>query len=105
MRVEAHRAARFPFSAGIEVIDVQSEKFVNGRTRDLSVFGCYVLTAIPFAVGTKVSLRIMHSGTALAAMGRVVSSKPNAGMGIVFTKIESSAQSTLENWLSSLRSH
>lgn len=104
MRVEAHRATRFSFSATIELIDVQSERFVNGRTRDISVFGCYVSTATPFAVNTRVSLRIAYSGTALAAMGRVVSSKPKTGMGIVFTKLETSAQRTLENWLTALRS-
>lgn len=104
MRVESHRAARFPFSANIEVIDVQSERFLNARTRDLSIFGCYVSTATPFPAGKKVSLRITHAGTILTALGKVVSSNPNSGMGVFFTKIEPNGQAILEKWLSALRS-
>ena len=49
---------------------------------NLSLFGCYVHTTDPFPVGTKVSLRITHGGTSLAALGKVVHSKPNSGMGV-----------------------
>ena len=60
-------------------------------------------TTGPFPEGTKVSLRITHGGTSLAAFGKVVYSKPNSGMGIAFAEIEPPSQAILENWLASLR--
>jgi hypothetical protein len=38
--------------------------------------------------GTKVSLRITRGATSLAALGKVVYSKPNSGRGVAFTTIE-----------------
>lgn len=60
-------------------------------------------TTDPFPVGTKVSLRISHGGAIFAAFGKVVYSKPDSGMGITLTEIESSSQAILEKWLASLR--
>ncbi len=98
-----HRASRYPFAASIELTDVRSERLLTARTTNLSLFGCYVYTTGPFLVGTKVSLRILHGGASFAAFGKVVYSKPDSGMGITFTEIESSAQVILEKWLASLR--
>jgi hypothetical protein len=98
-----NRASRFPFAASIELADVRSERLVTARTTNLSLFGCYVSTAEPFAEGTKVSRRIMHGGASLAALGWVVHSKPNAGMGVASTTIEPPSQAILEKWLASLR--
>jgi PilZ domain len=83
--------------------DVRSERLLTARTTSLSLFGCYVYTTEPFPVGTKVSLRIPHGGASFAAFGNVLYSKPDSGMGITFTKIESSAQAILEKWLAGLR--
>jgi hypothetical protein len=62
-----------------------------------------VCTTEPFPEGTKVSLRITHGGTSLAALGKVVHSEPNSGMGVAFTEIEPPSQGVLEKWLASLR--
>ncbi len=98
-----HRASRYPFAASIELTDVRSERLLTARTMNLSLFGCYVHTTDPFPVGTKVSLRITHGGTSLAALGKVVHSKPNSGMGVAFTAIEPPSQAILEKWLATLR--
>ena len=98
-----HRASRYPFAASIELTDVRSDSLLTARTADLSLFGCYVSTTDPFPSGTKVSLRILHSGANFAAFGKVVYSKSGFGMGITFTEIESSAQAILEKWLAGLR--
>ena len=82
---------------------MRSEGSLTARTTDLSLFGCHVSATSPFPEGTKVSLRIMHGGTSLTALGKLVYSKPNAGMGIAFTKIEPSSQAILEKWIASLR--
>lgn len=98
-----HRASRYPFAANAELTDVRSERSLTARTTDLSLFGCHVSTTSPFPEGTKVSLRIAHGGASLAALGKVVYSTPNSGMGIAFTTIEPSSQATLEKWIASLR--
>jgi PilZ domain-containing protein len=82
---------------------VRSDKLVSARTTNLSLFGCYVYTTDAFPLGTKVSLRILHGGASFASFGMVVYSKPDSGMGIAFTQIESSAQVILEKWLAGLR--
>jgi hypothetical protein len=82
---------------------VRSDRLLSARTTNLSLFGCYVYTTGPLPEGTKVSLRITHGGTSLAALGKVVYSKPNSGMGVAFTTIEPLSQAILENWLVSLR--
>ncbi len=82
---------------------MRSERLLTARTTNLSLFGCYVHTTDPFPEGTKVSLRITHGGTSLAALGKVVHSKPNSGMGVAFTTIEPPSQAILEKWLASLR--
>jgi len=103
VRYGLHRASRYPFAASIELTDVRSDKLLTARTTTLSLFGCYVHTTDAFPVGTKVSLRIPHAGANFAAFGMVVYSKPDSGMGIAFTEIESSAQAILEKWLAGLR--
>lgn len=82
---------------------MRSERLLTARTTNLSLFGCYVCATEPFPEGTKVSLRITHGGTSLAALGKVVHSEPNSGMGVAFTEIEPPSQAILEKWLASLR--
>ena len=82
---------------------MRSERLLTAHTTNLSLFGCYVLTTGPFPEGTKVSLRITHGGTSLGALGKVVYSKSNSGMGVAFTEIEPPSQAILEKWLASLR--
>jgi PilZ domain-containing protein len=97
------RARRYPFVAGIELTDAQSETQIRERTSDLSVFGCHVDTPKLFAAGTRVRIRIAHRGANFAALGTVVYAGPNAGMGVAFTKIEQKDQLVLEKWIDELR--
>jgi hypothetical protein len=89
--------------ASIELTDVQSEMHLTAHTKDLSLFGCYVSTVTPFPESRKVILRILHFGSNFFAHGKVVHSRPNAGMGITFTAIEPSSAAVLDKWLASLR--
>jgi len=90
--------------AGIQITEVATEKAIAARTEDLSSFGCYVETASPFAEGSKVRLRISRGGLNLVAHGKVVHSRPNAGMGILFLSFEPGSLPILDLWLSDLRS-
>jgi len=82
---------------------VQSEKRLDGRTKDLTLFGCFVETGSPFPQGTKIRVRISRAGAHVAALGKVVHSQPNAGMGIAFTSVEPSSLPVLDAWLAELR--
>jgi PilZ domain len=101
--VQVHRSRRFPFVAGVQVTALDSDAQVAAHIEDLSLFGCFVETVTPFVAGTKVSIRISHNGTLFVAQGRVAYSRDGAGMGIVFTSIEPSSVSTLDDWLTELR--
>jgi hypothetical protein len=103
VQLERHRARRYAFQANIELTDVQSETQIRERTSDLSLFGCHVNTLKPFAPGTKVNIKIAHRSANFQALGRVVYARSNAGMGIVFTSIESNDQLLLEKWIAELR--
>jgi PilZ domain len=104
VQLERHRASRYPFQANVELTDVQSETQITGRTTDLSLFGCHVNTLEPLAPGAKVRLKIVHRGCNFQALGKVVYARLDAGMGIVFTGIESNDQLVLDNWIAELRS-
>jgi len=82
---------------------VRSDRLLSARTTNLGLFGCYVHTTGPFPAGTKVSLRITHGGTSVAALGRVAHCNQNSGMGVAFTTIEPLSKAILEKWLASLR--
>jgi hypothetical protein len=96
------RARRYPIAANIELIDVDSETKIKERTRDLSLFGCSVKALTPWAVGTKVRLKITHKGSAFTALGHVVNVREN-GMGLKFCEIAPKDEMILEIWMAELR--
>jgi PilZ domain-containing protein len=103
MSLEHPRARRYPFITKIELTDVRSEIRIEDRTSDLSLFGCHVDTLRPLPQGTKVKIRIAHRSANFEALGRVAYVQPNAGMGIVFTRIDPDDQLILEKWIAELR--
>jgi PilZ domain len=103
MQLERHRARRYSFHASIELTELQSETLVREQTSDLSLFGCHVDTGKPLPPETKVRIKISHRSENFEALGRVVYSRQNAGMGILFTKIGPNDQSVLDKWIAELR--
>lgn len=103
MQLEHHRARRYSFHASVELTDLQSETQTKEQTSDLSLFGCHVTTLKPLLAGTKVRIKISHRSETLEALGRVVFVRPNAGMGIFFTRIEPHNQLVLDKWIAELR--
>jgi hypothetical protein len=103
MSFERHRARRFSFHATIELTDLQSETQTREQTSDLSLFGCHVDTLKPLPAGTKVRIRISHRNENFDALGKVVQTRPNSGMGILFTKIEPHDQLVLDKWIGERR--
>lgn len=103
MPIQRHRPSRLPFVAGVQVTAIDTGAQISAHTEDLTLFGCYVETITPFALGTKVAIRISHSGTVVVAQGKVAHSEKGSGMGIRFTSIEPNSQSTLDDWVTQLR--
>ena len=103
MRTERPRARRYEFAANIELTDLQTEVHTNGRTTDVSLYGCRVVASRPFSAGTKLRIRITHKGGSFAALGMVAYPGRNGETGIVFTRVEQNDQLILEKWVAELR--
>ncbi len=89
--------------ANIELTDLQSETQTKEQTSDLSLFGCHVGTLKPLPPGTKVRTKISHRNEDFEALGKVTYARSNAGMGILFTRIEPHYQLVLDKWIAELR--
>jgi hypothetical protein len=99
MPLERHRARRYSFRASIELTDLQSETLTKEQTSDLSLFGCHIDTLKPLPAGTKVRIKISYRRENFVALGKVVHTRQNSGMGILFTKIEPNDHLVLDTWL------
>jgi PilZ domain len=89
--------------ASVEITDLQSEKRLSARTKDLSLFGCFVQTPTPLMENTKVGIRMSRNGVNFVAQGKVAYARPDLGMGVAFTSIEPSSLAILDAWLAELR--
>jgi PilZ domain len=97
--VRIHRPSRLPFVAAVQVTCVDTGGQIAARTEDLTLSGCFVETAAPFADGTKLALRFSYRGTIVAAHGEVAYSRTGTGMGIRFTSVEPESVPVLDAWL------
>jgi PilZ domain-containing protein len=97
------RAHRYGFAAHAEVIDLETGIDIQARTTDLSLYGCGLAAVKPFPAGTRVHVKIKHSGAKFEAAGCVAYATSDGEMGIAFVRIESNDQATLEKWISRLR--
>jgi hypothetical protein len=90
---------RYEFTAAVEVVATESGKRIETRVRDLSQQGCYVDTNSALPLGTVTDVRITKGAQLFIARSRVVYSRANNGMGLMFTVIEPEQRRTLETWL------
>jgi hypothetical protein len=93
---------RYSFSASAEVVHLQADTRLNGRSSDLSRGGCYVDTINPFPLGAEVKIRIVKDNASFVAEAQVLYSAVGMGMGLGFTKIEPERLPVLERWLAEL---
>lgn len=78
--------ARIKVKAPVELRFEDSEIPYRCATADLSLLGCYIETMFPFPVGTELELKLQANNT-LLIFGRIVTSDPQVGNGIQFTKM------------------
>jgi len=100
---ERRAHARYPFSAGVETVEMRSGARLHGRISDIGRGGCYVDSISPFAVGAELKVLIIKDANSFAAQARVVYSITGMGMGVMFTAIEPEQRWMLEKWLAELR--
>jgi hypothetical protein len=100
---ERRAHARYPFSAGVETVEVRSGARLHGRISDIGRGGCYVDSISPFTVGAELKVLIIKDANSFAAQARVVYSTAGMGMGVMFTTIEPEQRWMLEKWLAELR--
>jgi hypothetical protein len=94
---------RYEFVAAVEVVAAESGARIETRVRDLSQQGCYVDTSNALPLGTVTDVRITKGAQLFEAHARVVYSRANKGMGLVFAAIEPEQRGILDIWLAESR--
>jgi PilZ domain len=100
MYVLERRSPRFPFIASAQVVETRTEARLQARTSDLSREGCYLDMLNPLPTGTRLKIHVTHQNQQIEAVGRVVHSQLNVGMGVQFEEIGQGA--VIDAWLADL---
>jgi hypothetical protein len=99
---ERRQHLRYPFSASLEAVEIQSKARLSGRISDLSMGGCYVDTITALVVGATLKIRLTHDDKFFESRAIVASSSAGMGMGLLFTEIEPEQLEILEIWIREL---
>jgi hypothetical protein len=99
---ERRHHARFPVTATVEAVELQSKARVTGRTSDLGMGGCYIDTISPLPLNSQVKMRITHEGRSFESKARVAVSSMGMGMGVAFIETEPDQLAILQTWIREL---
>ena len=72
------------------------------KLTDLSLGGCYLDTASPFPLGTRIILSMKVAGVGFRAQGKVLVMHSELGMGIEFTQTTDTQRNQLERFIQAL---
>jgi hypothetical protein len=86
-------------AAEATVVELASGGTNSGKTVNLSIGGCYVVSAKLLATRAAVRVQLTYNGSTITVYGDVVRSEPGKGMAIKFRGLESGAATTLKRWL------
>ena len=100
MYIVERKSPRFPFIASAQIVETRTEARLQARTSDLSREGCYLDMLNPLPTGTRLKINVTHQNQQLDAVGRVVHSELNVGMGVQFEEIGQRA--VIDSWLAEL---
>lgn len=84
-------------------VDPFSDIANAARTTDLSLGGCYIDSVNPLPPGSLITIELVHKGESFHAMGQIVYSQPNMGMGIKFVEVKRETQEILVRWIEELQ--
>ena len=93
---------RHTFSATAEITELTSGSRLSSRAADLSLQGCYLDSLNPFAVGTRIRVRITWEGSELTCAAVVRDSQPGLGMGVSFANLDDARKAILQGWIAKL---
>jgi len=97
-RVYPRYALHLPLELRMEGSDVP----MRLETADISCNGCYIETRMPCPVGTKIEARLWLGETRIIARGRIVTSHPQFGNGIMFLSFDGDGEQRLRGFLDSV---
>jgi hypothetical protein len=100
MYVVERRSPRFPFIASAQVVETRTEARLQARTSDISREGVYLDMLNPLPTGTRLRINVTHQNKQLDAVGLVVHSELNVGMGVQFEEI--GQRGVIDAWLADL---
>lgn len=83
---ERRRSPRTKAKVPVEIYTEGSTSPLRGATSDLSLTGCYIESIFPFPMGTNLELKLQLNDT-LVLLATVVTSDPQVGNGIRFTRV------------------
>lgn len=98
---ERRKHPRFKVSVPVEVRAEGSDFPIHCVTSDISLGGCYVESMYPFPVGTCLELKLYIEDT-LLIFAKVVTSYPQVGNGMQFTKILPEDEAQIRAFLESV---
>lgn len=78
--------ARIKIKVPVELRFEDNDTPYRCATSDLSLQGCYIESMYPFTVGTDLELKL-QANTTLLILGKIVTSDPQVGNGIQFTRM------------------
>ncbi len=99
MEQERRKAPRYPFLASIEMREGTSADKRTERVKELSLNGCYVEMAHPYAVGTALGVKVFTETEYFEGQASVIYSQPNQGVGLMFRETKPYYLMVLRKWL------
>jgi hypothetical protein len=101
-QTERRHHKRYPVSASLEAVELQSKTRFSGRISDLSMGGCYVDTITALAVGATLKIRLTLDGKFFETKAGVIASSAGMGMGLIFMETEPEQLEILKVWIREL---
>jgi len=95
--------ARFKIKVPLELHFEDNDTPFRCATSDLSLYGCYVESMYPFPVGTPLELKLHIEGSILLVLGTIVTSDPQVGNGIKFTRMLPEDEAELKTFLEAMQ--
>ena len=101
-QTEQRLCKRYPVSASLEGVELQSKALFTGRISDLSMGGCYVDTISALPVDAALKIRLVHEDKVFETKARVITSSAGMGMSLLFVGTEPGQLEVLEAWIREL---
>jgi c-di-GMP-binding flagellar brake protein YcgR len=103
LQPERRQYPRYSVHVQLELRQEGSDVPIRMQTTDLSRNGCYVETNMTLTVGVRVEAKLWLEGNRIVARGRVVTSHPQYGNGIMFLEFDEDGAQRLQAFLKRIR--